>query len=384
VKRLFHWIRSAWLMLGITLFLLALLEVASFLYLRRVSSKNPRWEYSWLDADAYRGNEWIAPYFKEYMSIRLQWEPYLYWRRRPFKGTYINVGEDGLRRTVLPPAAEQPGTPTVMVFGGSTTWGEGVREEHTIPSELARILAERGVPARVVNAAEGGYVSTQEMLRMIRFLQTGRVPDVAVFYHGLNDMYSAAQSGEPGLPSNESNRREEFNVSFRRIQVYRLALFGARTGLFTPMALRYLLHGPMSEYQATWPADIDRQVAAVYASNVKAIRALGKQFGFETCFAWQPVIYQKPHRTAFEQKMVETQPKAWEDFFGKVDARIRERERALAPDGFVNIGELFAQDTKPIYIDFCHITEEANRRVAERLADEVEKALRRRVRTAAE
>jgi lysophospholipase L1-like esterase len=160
--------------------------------------------------------------------------------------------------------------------------------------------------------------------------------------------------------------------------VYKLGALGPHTGLFTPTALRQLLKRPAAENHTEWPVDLDRQVVCVYESNVRTIRALSKEFGFQTCFAWQPVIYQKPHRTAFEQRMAATHPKAWEDFFCRVNARIREREQSLAPDGFVNISDLFAQDTKPVYIDFCHITEKGNRRVAERLADEVEKALRRR------
>jgi hypothetical protein len=97
VKRFFHWIRSAWLMLGITFFLLALLEAACLIHLRKTSQKRP--EYSWMEADGYGNSEWVPAYLEEFLSTRLQWEPYLYWRRRTFKGTYINIGEDGFRRT---------------------------------------------------------------------------------------------------------------------------------------------------------------------------------------------------------------------------------------------------------------------------------------------
>jgi hypothetical protein len=98
-------------------------------------------------ADAYNGTDWSRDYYREFSdSQSTAWEPYSYWRRLPFEGRFINVDERGLRRTWNPAAS--PEDRAVWVFGGSTVWGTGVRDDHTIPSELSRLLAEAGQAAR--------------------------------------------------------------------------------------------------------------------------------------------------------------------------------------------------------------------------------------------
>ena len=41
-------------------------------------------------------------------------------------------------------------------------------------------------------------------------LQRGNVPDVVIFYDGVNDVFSTFQNGASGLPQNEASRVEEF------------------------------------------------------------------------------------------------------------------------------------------------------------------------------
>ena len=106
----------------------------------------------------------------------VRWEPYVYWRRLPCSGSYINVDAAGLRRTWAPPARPGRRPLRIFFFGGSAAWGTGVRDEHTVPSELARYLAAAGIDAEVVNYGETGYVSTQDVIALLRELQRGHRP----------------------------------------------------------------------------------------------------------------------------------------------------------------------------------------------------------------
>jgi hypothetical protein len=58
-----------------------------------------------------------------------------------------------------------------------------------------------------------GWVSTQSVIMLLRQLQHGNIPDVVVFYDGVNDTYAAYQQGFAGWPQNELNRVTEFNVT---------------------------------------------------------------------------------------------------------------------------------------------------------------------------
>jgi len=166
-------LRDLWLVVGVTLLLLVVGEVAA----RVLTPSSPAPDVR-IHADSYPDAPWVAGLYDENArSAHLRWESYAYWRRAPFTGAYINVDAHGHRRTWRAPAAPGATAPLrVFVFGGSTVWGTGVRDDHTVPSELARYLGEHGVVADVENFGETGYVSTQDVVSLLRALHRGDVP----------------------------------------------------------------------------------------------------------------------------------------------------------------------------------------------------------------
>src|SRR5262245_30798240 len=193
-------------MVGLTLLLALLLEGAARVVTAAragLSGIDPR-----IHLDALAGTPWIEQYFDElFGSSRLEWRSYVYWRRRsPFRSTYVNVDAGGFRRSWRDPRAAASARPIrIFVFGGSTLWGMGARDDFTIPSYLAKFLAEEVPDARVevTNFGELGYVSTQEVLSLEIALQRGDVPDIVIFYDAINDVFSSFQNGLAGSPQNE-------------------------------------------------------------------------------------------------------------------------------------------------------------------------------------
>jgi hypothetical protein len=210
---LFAGLRTLWLILGVTLLLLALLE-GSLQVVWQLKRSGDRADMA--SRAAFRGAEWAREFVDELsLSVRTVWQPYVHWRSAPLEGKYINVAEDGLRRTLqaeVPRSSASDSKRLIWLFGGSVAWGWTARDEHTIASELARELAAAGHAVEVVNYGQVGYVSTQEVLTLQGELRRGGRPDVAIFLHGYNDLMAALQEGVAGLPQNESNRRAEFNV----------------------------------------------------------------------------------------------------------------------------------------------------------------------------
>src|SRR5262249_2285111 len=160
--------------------------------------------------------DWVNSYFREFAQAnRVEWQSYVYWRRQPFAGRYITIDAGGIRRTWNPPADTNRKTRHIFFFGGSTMWGTAARDDYTIASILSRLLAAQTSPGdrvEVTNFAEGGYVSKQELIMLLGELQRGNVPDLAIFFDGVNDVFAAFQSGKPGIPQNESHRVREFNI----------------------------------------------------------------------------------------------------------------------------------------------------------------------------
>lgn len=145
------------------------------------------------DLPAMADAPWAEQYFFELDTLRYRFEPYITNRAYPFDGEHINTTEDTRRSYV--PADLPDDAPVVWFFGGSTTFGEGQRDEHTIPSEVARLADAAGTPVRVVNFGQRGWVIWQELLQLERQLAERDAPDLVVFYDGANELNTLAEQG---------------------------------------------------------------------------------------------------------------------------------------------------------------------------------------------
>lgn len=98
-------------------------------------------------------------------------------------GTHTHVRGHS-RRGYVP---SSPPVLDVWFFGGSTLFGIGQRDEHTIPSEVARLAEAEGIPITVETFGFPSYESWQEVGLFRRALEERPTPDLVVFYHGAND-----------------------------------------------------------------------------------------------------------------------------------------------------------------------------------------------------
>ena len=336
-------------------------------------------------ADAYAKEDWTVAYFDEFRrGVRVDWKPYVEWWQRPFRGAYVTIDDRGLRPTPGEDAGDADAL-RILCLGGSTMMGMGARDGHTIPALLARRLAELGHRAVVTNYGQLGHNSTQETITLQQLLKTGARIDIAVFYDGVNEMACAEQTGTGDGLFNENRRRAEFNLLLaeRRRDLAAAALFA-----LMPRTMRRLrrltglgLRGPMPAPEVDLRhLDIPRlagEVLAVYAANLRLVRALASEFDFHPLFFWQPVIVTKRVKTADEQR--------WENDYTKdpaarralyaaiVAARRGSAELADAADT-VDLSALFDGRADPVYIDLYHLSEAGNAAVAEAMLPHVARA----------
>ncbi len=172
-------------------------EQAAFTDAVNVTGTAPTADDPRADLPAMAPYPWAREYFREAASTRVTYWPFTETRPLPFHGRYVNV--DGWARRTYEPAAAAS-APVVWMFGGSTTWGEGQRDEHTIASDVARLAERDGTPVRVVNYGQRGWSHFQEMVLFEQLVAAGEPPDLAVFYDGANELNSQALSAK-GVPS---------------------------------------------------------------------------------------------------------------------------------------------------------------------------------------
>ncbi len=382
-KRSLILLQTAWSIIGITLIVLGLTEAGlrvAFALKDRFSIP-PQPDRRVL-AEGYGGESWPVRHYREIESLSVRWEPYIYFRPEAFQGETISIGPDGLRATWQHPSSTSAGGQDrkpvdLLLLGGSSLWGFGARDDQTIPSVLARELFEQAQNVRIRNLAEIGYVSTQEVVALMRELQSGYRPDIVVFYDGVNDTTSALLEGEAGLTTNEINRRREFNLlqSPSRLAGALLGKIVQDSGSYR-FARAFSRRFARRDDRIGQPAsDRTRAQLAVevvrrYEANVQLVERLGREYAFHTLFYWQPVVFAKAKLAPIERE--EAARYAWaEPMFRDVLRLVRESSKLGGNPSFHDLSGMFDASDGLVFIDYCHTTESANPRIAKSIAADV-------------
>lgn len=393
LKKILAFLRDIWLIVGVTILILLLLEFGfAFIFFVRDSLVDAAEKTDFrANADTYSGQDWPREYYREFDKCSLRWEPYVYWRQKPCKGKYINVDSAGIRKTWASWEAAKKTAPRLLkiyMFGGSTMWGTGARDDFTIPSLLAKKLSEKGIASEIVNFGESGYVTTQELITLMLELRRGNIPDIVIFYDGINDAFSAWQQKAAGLPQNEYNRFIEFNLRqperqkelrgmiipdmLKELSLVRLIRdLRGRLGLLrkwkAPKSVRSLVSSPGD---ANKNKTLPEQVIDVYRQNVEQIEALAAKYGFKCIFYWQPSIFQKKKLSSYELKQKDRQL--------PLGSFLLETCKSLSSDrslkerkNFHDISLIFSDSEEPLFVDWCHPGERGNGIVADRMAKDV-------------
>jgi hypothetical protein len=269
-------------------------------------------------------------------------------REEPMTSRFVNVDPAGFRHGAdqgpWPPSRERF---NVFLFGGSTTFGYGLRDEDTVGSRLQAALGTvEGKKVAVYNFGRGGAYSTQERLLFERLLTLGYWPDLAIFLDGLNDF---AFITEPPQVAQAVTQAVEDDIESPILAVLRglplLRLFSDFRRIHEP-----IVSGPGPREAQRDPSVYERVIRR-YIANQAAIAAIGRVYGVATVFVWQPVPtyhYDLRHHLAprdFAKGML----------VGEGYRRMR-RHLAAHPldESFVWCADVQAGFREPLYVDRVH------------------------------
>ena len=370
--------------LGRLLAVILVLDAAANIFLfARYGRQDPR-----AAAPGYRGDSWPREYYREYKHTEVKWHPYSYWVSAPYRGRYINTGDDGLRRTLQSDRASHSNGKVfrIFMFGGSTMWGVAARDDYTIPSWLQRLLDQSPYQVQVTNFGQEGYVNTQEVLLFAEQLRKNNIPDMVIFYDGINDTYSGFVNGVAGLTDGEERRAKEFDLlndlsPERLTALYKTAamklVLSSGLGNLAKLVVKDMARGTVlivngdlvrlphpSGKQTSLYADVIR----VLIQNKRFVDGAAREKGICALFYWQPVVFSKEFPTAFERVLEEKAYLGEKDFFA---GTFRLMAGAYRDAGIRNISEIFNTVHGDVFIDRYHITEDGNRMVAARMLQDV-------------
>jgi len=303
---------------------------------------------------------------------------------------HYNVGIEGIR--YLPDWSDeavrhlllQPHKQT-FVFGGSTTFGDGVPDDGTVVAYLNAIDKEK----TYINFGVQAYDSIREVDKLVYLLRKGYRPETVIFIDGLNEVTTFARSpyevhdtpraqglildrGQVplvfGAPTN-SNMLLAFAYSFP-VSHLTYRLLQARTDPDdVPVRKSANVHGlddwfELMDFHYNWATihknRIDQladDIIHYYTENILFVRRLGAAFGFNAYFIYQPIGLLE---TGQEFLLPDFYTSDYFAVYKGVDSRVRQaisQEHLMMEDCSHAISESGVQGA---YVDATHYSPHGN------------------------
>lgn len=174
-----------------TILMIVILNFIAGTRLEKRSSSKFSPEYYLDRQDVYPGYtpDDIALLIKETWDKAFQYEPWVGFREKPRSGKFVNISEEGFRYISKKRVSLHDQGIKIFVFGGSTTFGYGVEDAHTIPAYLQQRIsvANPDKTIRVFNFGRAYYYSAPELILLLELLRKEYLPDIAVFIDGWNE-----------------------------------------------------------------------------------------------------------------------------------------------------------------------------------------------------
>ena len=311
------------------------------------------------------------------------YRPYVLWIASPQSTLNSTILNSGLR--AVPGASSDPSAIQVFVFGGSTIVGWNIPDQATICAQIQKhIFPESNEQICVTNFGQQGYVNTQELIELQLQLRSGNIPDLVIFYDGINEMWAAVKSDTVGVHLNLQEITDLYeNRNFTRDNSAHYGILHFAGKLNTINLLRKILG-----YEITIPIlslfedepsqcllygedfiaaeDFAKEIMNIYEGNLRILRALSEEFDFEYRVFWQPIVLtgNKP-LTHSEDAIYNNQNFFLLQLSREGELLTDERENKF--DNFYCISDIFDGVEETVFQDICHLNALGDSLIAERI-----------------
>ncbi len=316
-----------------------------------IAAAYPRWSEANL-RQLLEESSWIYD-FEAFTQLRI----------RARSGRFVTIDPAGFRHA----ANQQPWPPrrdafNVFVFGGSNALGSGLPDGETIPSRLQELLRKVRPDAAVYNFGRSYFYSSQERILFQQLMLHGHVPDVALFFDGLNEfVYPGDEPQWTGALRNMISTRHQAMVDPAR-GLISIGRWFARTvlrrfqGPSPSAAMSHAIAGPVGD-----------RVVARWLLNRRFIQVLAHDRGVRTLFAWQPVpmFGYDLALHAFVKTLPDFGP--FQPTANGYEAMDRRRRSDDLGDDFLWLADMQRDASANLYVDNVHYNADFSAAIAGRL-----------------
>jgi hypothetical protein len=296
--------------------------------------------------------------FRDYHQVRHQYEPFTGWKCLPYRGSSLTIANDGERKHKAD--SSQTSSRSVHFFGGSTMWGEGSDDQHTIPA----IFSSLNEAYSVYNHGQLAYNTRQELDALITLYSLDKKPDVVIFYDGVNDAAFLCPKEIKTLPAH------------RLVPMYREKIDATKSEMLADLAGKVFLENTMkvinkhsresgasnSPYDCvTNPAKAEA-IAEIMMKNWEMAHELVTSRGGEFIAILQPAAYVSHPRTD-HLKLDADLGNNFKAVYERLKTKIAQRQHPWVYD---LTGEFDGKDY--IFIDFCHVSPNGNEIIAREIS----------------
>lgn len=295
----------------------------------------------------YANLDWVDNYYHEQSRLKTEYYDFIGWRSKPFSGTAITVDDEGYRRH-----STRLTESDAWFFGGSAMWGFGANNEGTIPA-----LYQQAAHIKSFNFGERGYTAHQSLNLFQKLLSAGAKPKSVFFYDGGNEVAMKCRK-ELGFYS------ADYEMDFRsKIGVPRESFEYLFLPLITKLG-KLFSGGGEDQYDCDSNPQKTRNIALALYYDWETARYLAQMNGAKFVAVLQPVAYQGLPNLSHLPKTMENRALArqYQAVYAEIRKVMLERKFAYVDLTGIYDGEEFT------YIDFCHVTPNGNRKVADALA----------------
>jgi lysophospholipase L1-like esterase len=334
----------------------------------------------------FEEKEWAKTLFQERKEIKPVYKPFRMWGNEEYHGVYTNINSEGFRKTWNPQIFHEGDLKTIYIFGGSTTWSLGARDDYTVPSFISKKLYKKGYNFIVHNYGDFGYSNAQELITLILLLREGYRPDYVIFYDGINDVYNAYQGGVAGSLSNfflisERLRKAEQLTNTGHILVVIKNILNKYSIMYREWRkIKKRIDPPESNFQevAHFYSDdklqkLCKDIIEYYSKSLKLLDDLSRIYGFKYICFWQPVAFTEDKMTNEESDIFDIRIRLQDRSLKKLFWCARDYLRQKSFPHVYDISNALRGRTKPYYWDWAHLTEEGNEVVANKIVEIFEK-----------
>lgn len=352
------------LIINLAIFMVLLVAVnwAAGYYLKK-TSKESRAELPNYAAD----REHAKAVFADYHRIKHRYEPFVAWKTLPYSGKTTHITKEGLRTHYS--GDKPPGhKPIVRFFGGSTMWGEGSDDKHTIPALFHALN-----PAYTVfNHGQLAYNTRQELDALITVYSKGDSADLVIFYDGVNDAAFLCPDVIDDLPAH------------RLVPMYRDKLYVSSLAplkelagkIFIDDIMRVIHRATYNSESAKSPYDCLSEpgkaeaIAEMMIGNWELAHEIVTRRNGQFLAVLQPAAFIGKPRTDH----LELDEQLGENF-REVYRLLKEKIAARNHDWIIDLSDSF-NNNQYIFIDFCHVSPNGNEIIATAISNAVSNSKR--------